>query len=147
MELQMMYSILGYLLLLITSYRKVHAAAAYRLSDTYEKVGDYISNDRAITLKSAESPDLDILNHYIHTVPVHHFARHGLCRHEEGRQYFYRAMKSKLCQIQDTFVSDLVENLCRHRGSSLDKWVSELFDIDGDGMVNHFENQFYKVDG
>lgn len=31
--------------------------------------------------------------------PVRHFARHGLCRNKEGKQNFYNAMKSKLCQI------------------------------------------------
>ncbi|XP_045180018.2 uncharacterized protein LOC123539453 [Mercenaria mercenaria] len=129
-----------------TSFTVINATVAHRLNKMDENGKGFVSgdSDRRIALKSADIPDAGTINYHIHTVPVHHFARHGLCRQEEGRKYFYKAIKTKLCQIKETFAANLVEDLCRHRGSFLDKRAAELFDIDGDGMVTHFEKRFYE---
>ncbi|XP_053385969.1 uncharacterized protein LOC123539168 [Mercenaria mercenaria] len=145
MALQKILYIVRYVFIFSTSFTIVKSAVAHRLRNMNENGKDLTSKDTDmfITLKSADSMDVHTINHNIHAVPVHHFARHRLCRHEEGRKYFYRAINSKLCEITGMFAANLVEHLCRLRGSFLDKWVSELFDMDGDGMVTHFEKRYY----
>ncbi|XP_045178595.2 uncharacterized protein LOC123538504 [Mercenaria mercenaria] len=77
---------------------------------------------------------------------VHHFARHALCRNIEGKARFYTAMKSKLCNSNSKFIAHLIDDICSSNNSHLDNWVAELFDLNEDGFVDHFERHFYKTD-
>ncbi|XP_060569065.1 uncharacterized protein LOC132727543 [Ruditapes philippinarum] len=74
---------------------------------------------------------------------IRHFARHGLCNSYEGKRNMYAAMKTKLCNISLSMIQSVVLDLCRRKNHMLDKWVEELFDIDGNGYISHFEKHFY----
>ncbi|XP_060567508.1 uncharacterized protein LOC132726246 [Ruditapes philippinarum] len=141
MKLQRSMAIVRIAFLLVISIAIVNAAVANRLDE--DLFND--KNDGSITLKSADSSFDYKVDHQMYTIPLRHFARHGLCRNKRDKQYFYKALKGKLCQIKEMFVATFVEDLCKHRGSFLDKWVSELFDVDGDGMITHHEKRLYKI--
>ncbi|XP_045179601.2 uncharacterized protein LOC123539169 [Mercenaria mercenaria] len=74
---------------------------------------------------------------------VKQYARFGLCRDFDGQKYFYNAMKTKFCSLPLLFTANHVIGLCRKRDFMLDKWVSELFDFDGDGYISHLERTYY----
>ncbi|KAL4217297.1 hypothetical protein ACF0H5_023748 [Mactra antiquata] len=80
----------------------------------------------------------------LHFTTVHHFARHGLCNHYNGQRRFYMVMKSKVCGLKPAFIANYVLTLCKERKPTLDDWVSELFDLDGDGVLSHREKNQYR---
>ncbi|XP_060587711.1 uncharacterized protein LOC132743197 [Ruditapes philippinarum] len=77
---------------------------------------------------------------------VHHFARHGLCRTLTGKRLLYKALKTKLCAMTRMFAQNIVMDLCRHRNRMLDLWVAEVFDLNDDGFISHFERHLYDID-
>ncbi|XP_053385943.1 uncharacterized protein LOC123538912 isoform X1 [Mercenaria mercenaria] len=116
----------------------------FRLSQQY-----ILMQDINVTVVPIEDqPNIEpriepLIGHSMHRTSIHHYARHGLCRNFEGQKKLYKALKTKLCNTKLSFIAGLVIDLCRRRDSMLDKWVKELFDIDGDGFVTHHEKQFY----
>ncbi|XP_060587713.1 uncharacterized protein LOC132743198 [Ruditapes philippinarum] len=79
----------------------------------------------------------------MHHTSIHHYAMHGLCRNFEGKKKLYKAMKTKLCQMKLSFIAEFVLDLCRGKHALLTNWVGELFDIDGDGYITHFEKHSF----
>lgn len=106
-------------------------------------------------LQDKESSGFRNLQHHSHLTPIRHFARHGLCRNRKGKARFYMALKSKLCSTQGAFIFQLVEDLCAdckgeweiskkdECGKNLYFWVSELFDLNGDKYIDHYERHIY----
>ncbi|XP_045179418.2 uncharacterized protein LOC123539019 [Mercenaria mercenaria] len=106
-------------------------------------VDKQVKVDRMILARNSQARTKDIGQQY---PSVYHYARHGLCRTFKGKHYLYKAMKTKLCGMKRSFVASFVIDLCRHKNRLLDKWVAELFDIDEDGYITHFERNIYVVD-
>ncbi|XP_060567503.1 uncharacterized protein LOC132726245 [Ruditapes philippinarum] len=79
----------------------------------------------------------------MHRAPIHHYARHGLCRTFNGKKKLYKALKFKFCRTKISYTASFVIELCRRRDGMLDELVRELFDVDGDGYVTHYEKQLY----
>ncbi|XP_045178971.2 uncharacterized protein LOC123538737 [Mercenaria mercenaria] len=126
----------GYAKVIITLELFLTVSYGFIITDEYDD-GDRITDIPRISMKR---------NHDTQHRSVHHYARHGLCRTFAGKRYLYKAMKTKLCGMKLSFTANLVIDLCRHRNIMLDKWVAELFDIDGDGYISHFEKNFYVGD-
>ncbi|WAR10635.1 hypothetical protein MAR_035711 [Mya arenaria] len=75
---------------------------------------------------------------------VHNFARHGLCRHRFGKVRFFKALGKYFLNISDDMKITFILDICKRRDHMLTKWVEELFDIDGDGYITHFEKDIYR---
>lgn len=113
--------------------------------NTVKAFNSHLDLDKSsnLRLKDAKTYDIGRLYNFHQKTDVHHFARHGLCRHDAGKIRLYKALKSKLCHSGGLFVAQLVDGLCKDKGVDLDIWVRELFDFDEDGNVNHFEKTYY----
>ncbi|XP_045178945.2 uncharacterized protein LOC123538714 [Mercenaria mercenaria] len=107
----------------------------------------YSSGTKTFDVISDDGSSLPVKEYRSHLIPVKRYAIHKICRTFEGKQYLYRTMKSKFCGIGLTFTSHFVMDLCRsqHR-RLLIKWVKELFDIDRDGYISHYEKNLYLFD-
>ncbi|XP_045179591.2 uncharacterized protein LOC123539159 [Mercenaria mercenaria] len=116
----------------------------FRLSQQYA-----LMLDKNVTVVPVEDqPDIEpriepLIGHSTHRTSIHHFSRHGLCSKFEGKRKLYKALKTKFCNTKLSFTAGFVVDLCRRRDGMLDKWVGELFDIDGDGFVTHHEKNIY----
>ncbi|XP_052761224.1 uncharacterized protein LOC128203738 [Mya arenaria] len=75
---------------------------------------------------------------------VHHFARHGLCSHTNGKVRFYKALGKHFQNISATMIIYFVLDLCERKDEMLDSWVKEIFDKDGDGFISHFEKDLIR---
>lgn len=85
-------------------------------------------------------------DHTFYQTSVHHFARHGLCGSHAAQRHFYQALKTQLCNMKWQFIANFVKDLCREKHFILDRWASELFDIDGNGFISHYEKHLYRYD-
>ncbi|XP_060567509.1 uncharacterized protein LOC132726247 [Ruditapes philippinarum] len=77
-------------------------------------------------------------------ITVRHYAKHELCKNFDGKKYFYKAIKTTFCSLTSTFTAKHVFDLCRNHDYMLVKWVSALFDFDGDGYITHLERTYYE---
>ncbi|KAL4217306.1 hypothetical protein ACF0H5_023757 [Mactra antiquata] len=69
---------------------------------------------------------------------VHHYARHHLCQNKKD---FYDSLLEKFRSMRTKFAEYWVFELCERRNEILDKWVSELFDLNSDGDVDFHEQE------
>ncbi|XP_060587714.1 uncharacterized protein LOC132743199 [Ruditapes philippinarum] len=119
-------------------------AAALAISMFVSNSDGFVLNVHHVKMTDSDSSkDTGIGDFKTHQPTVRHFARHGLCRNYEGKQTLYIAMKAKVCDISLSTIQSVVLDLCRHKNHMLDKWVEELFDIDGNGYISHFEKHLY----
>lgn len=112
-----------------------------RISQQYALMLD---NSTSVVVSAADFPRIEpIYETSHHHTSIHHYGRHGLCRNFEGQKNLYKAFKTKFCNTRLSFTADLVIELCIRKDEMLDRWVSELFDLDGDGFITHHEKQYY----
>lgn len=116
-----------------------------------------LDGNLGLLLEDTDTTSIRTSQQHNHHISLKHFARHGLCGNSRGKTRFYLALKSKFCQTTGTFVYQLVEDLCgdiancKHSrrqedeecGKNLYRWVAEIFDLNGDKHVDHFERHFY----
>ncbi|KAL4217299.1 hypothetical protein ACF0H5_023750 [Mactra antiquata] len=140
------------IILMMSTLALVHGVAlrnydSYEWNKSADKPDVSLGGLSALRMKSSRMfPFVDTANHR-HLASVDHFARHGLCNHSKGKQHFYQALKSALCEIKDSFAASMVEDLCKEKERyMLNKWIGELFDTDGDGYITHYERTQYAHD-
>ncbi|XP_052259261.1 uncharacterized protein LOC127863690 [Dreissena polymorpha] len=83
------------------------------------------------------------MEEFQHKTTVHHFARHGLCAHIQGKMKFFKALQKHFIGISDHMRVNFIMDICSHKDEMLDLWVKEIFDMDGDGYISHFEKGLY----
>ncbi|KAH3691142.1 uncharacterized protein LOC127863695 isoform X2 [Dreissena polymorpha] len=114
------------------------------LLKTVDVKGMAVHKDENSDLKVEQDDSKQDINlgMFHHVKPtVYHFARHGLCNHVHGKIKFYRAFEQHFVNISDDMKIQFILDICERRDHMLDKWVKELFDINNDGYISHFEKQ------
>ncbi|XP_060567510.1 uncharacterized protein LOC132726248 [Ruditapes philippinarum] len=128
----------------MTTYVLNILLAALAVSMFVSNSDGFVLNGHQVKMTDSDSSkDTVIEDLKTHHPTVRHFARHGLCSNYEGKRTLYIAMKAKVCDISLSTIQSVVLDLCRHKNHMLDKWVEELFDIDGNGYISHFEKHLY----
>ncbi|XP_052259262.1 uncharacterized protein LOC127863691 [Dreissena polymorpha] len=85
----------------------------------------------------------DIIRQYDDTKKptVYHFATHALCKHPTGKIQFFKALEHHLTDVPDRLKIQFILDLCDKRDGTLDEWVKEIFDTDGDGYISKDERR------